>query len=320
MSDDFFGNVGLLTKQIHTKRRQLNVPFLVAAYWRYDGEWHYGKNQAKVVGVFYHITWVFSGPVIACRVVANGETSTYYNSDIQPRRDLNHLSINELSTLVHHRRPSSVQAENQIIARALPWYPYKSIERFYDVGTLMADATATELVVQRMANAAAEFRPTILGLLDARGFVFGSMMAARMHLPIALVRKPGKMPNTTSSAKYNTEYGHRDGVCLQRHVVQVQQRMVLVDDMVATGGTAGAAMACAEAMGITVVGFVSLVELDDFATQRVHVMGQYHETIPRASAITEEQLISGGAVAALLPDDYTDDGTVFESEGAMRKV
>jgi adenine phosphoribosyltransferase len=212
-------------------------------------------------------------------------------------------------------------ATKQKIAKALPYYPYKGIEKFYDVGTLFANVEARDAAMDLMAELCKAFNPTILGVLDARGFLF-TPVAERLDLPLAMVRKIGKMPNTVQSDAYQTEYGHRDGLCVQKHVCvnsTSPQRMVLIDDLVATGGSLGAAVQCVTDAGIQVVGCVSVVELDAFEELRAKALRQFG--VPRAALfMKEKELLDCGACAADVPKDYRDDGVAIESEGSLPKI
>lgn len=157
-----------------------------------------------------------------------------------------------------------------------------------------------------------------LGALDARGFLFAAAVAAKLELPLFMVRKLGKMPNAVSSGQYDTEYGHRDGVAIQRHAVHKGDHVILIDDLVATGGTFGAAVSCVEAMGAVVDGCVSVVELEAFEERRAKIVLPH---VRRAAVfVSEASLLACGAWAAPLPLDYADDGAAFESKGALPKV
>lgn len=205
------------------------------------------------------------------------------------------------------------------VASAFKYYPFKGVAKFYDVGGLLNDPKAFAMTVNEMARIAKERFPTAnkIGLLDARGFLF-TPVALKLKLPIAMVRKPGKMPNTVTSGAYDTEYGHRDGVGVQRHAVGPKDRVLLIDDLVATGGTLGAAVECVRAAGAEVAGCLTLVELEAFDEQRAKVIPDDVEHVGLFPS--ERALLSNGATAADVDLDYRDDGAQFESKGAMPKV
>lgn len=203
------------------------------------------------------------------------------------------------------------------IAEAVEYYPFKGVEKFYDIGKLLAQPEAFHQLIDTMSKLVQDFNVTHVGALDARGFLFGAPVSLALNLPLAMVRKIGKMPNVTTSNQYNTEYGHRDGLAVQNHVIGKGARVVLIDDLVATGGSLAAAIETVQAAGGQVIGCVSIVELDAFAEMRNKILSK---AILRKAVFTESQLLELGSKPALLPDDYQDDGETFETPGAMQKV
>jgi len=126
---------------------------------------------------------------------------------------------------------------------------------------------------------AARYRGKIdsIGGFDARGFVLGPPIALALKVPFFMLRKPGKMPNAIGSGGYAVEYGKRDGMCIPRGhpldktdpknkstVVKPGDRVLLVDDLVATGGTLSSGVELVRAMGATVVECACVVELKMF--------------------------------------------------------
>lgn len=116
-----------------------------------------------------------------------------------------------------------------------------------------------------------------VGGFDARGFVLGAPLALALKVPFFMLRKPGKMPNSISSGAYAVEYGKRDGMCIPRGhpldrddplnkstVVKAGDRVVLVDDLVATGGTLASGIELVHALGGTVIECACVVELKMF--------------------------------------------------------
>jgi len=198
------------------------------------------------------------------------------------------------------------------VAAAVAYYPFKGVDRFYDVGALLNTPAAYHSCITIMQTKL-QLLPshTKLGAIDARGFLFAAPLGYLLNHPVVMVRKLGKMPNTVSSKAYEIEYGHRDGMAVQRHAVGPGDKIVLVDDLVATGGTLSAAIEAVRAAGGEVVGCLSLVELEAFAARRA-------ETIPpdiqRVAVFdTERELLDLGAAAGALPEGYGDDGAVFET-------
>ena len=206
----------------------------------------------------------------------------------------------------------------RLVAENLSYFPFKGV-KFYDVGSLGANPIAFEFCNRLFEEILCKNYPdaTVIGALDARGFLFAPYLVSQ-NRKLSMIRKLGKMPNAVTSGAYETEYGHRDGVAVQRHVVKPGDKVVLIDDLVATGGTLAAATEAVKAVGAEVIGCITLVELDAFAERRAKVIPG---DVPRSAVFaTEAELLKHGSKAAPLPDNYVDDGTAFESEGAMPKV
>jgi orotate phosphoribosyltransferase len=129
-----------------------------------------------------------------------------------------------------------------------------------------------------------------------------------------MMRKPGKMPNTLSSKAYATEYGMRAGLTVQRNKIQPHHRVLIIDDLVATGGTLGAAMSLAiHALNATVVECACIVELRMFVDppadsplpNRTNLYKELKvDHVPIWALMSEEILTTAGE----LPEDYVDDG------------
>jgi len=141
--------------------------------------------------------------------------------------------------------------------------------------------------------------------MDARGFILGPPVALALEVPFVMIRKKGKMPNTISSEEYNTEYGKREGVCLQRGVVGSSDRVVIIDDLVATGGTLASCATVVKAQGATIVECSCVVELKFFIESRNKLFKEMGiSDVPVWGMISEGLL----TVAADLVDGYVDDG------------
>lgn len=144
--------------------------------------------------------------------------------------------------------------------RNIPDFPKKGIV-FRDITPLVRDSEALKYSVETMAgHYNGKEVDAILGA-EARGFIFGSAVAYKMGIGFIPVRKPGKLPFKTCSASYNLEYGKN---ILEMHIdaVNTGDKILIVDDLVATGGTARAMAELVEKMGGEVIGFCFLVELE----------------------------------------------------------
>lgn len=145
------------------------------------------------------------------------------------------------------------------LIRSIPDFPQQGI-LFRDITPVLADPVAFREVVARMCDAAREFAPDKLLGVESRGFLIGSPVALDMGLGFVLARKPGKLPAATVRCEYALEYGTN---CLELHrdAVKPGERIVIVDDLLATGGTARAAADMVEQLGGVVAGCIFFIEL-----------------------------------------------------------
>ena len=131
---------------------------------------------------------------------------------------------------------------------------------FKDLTPLIADPVAFRGVIDRLAEHAAGRRADRIVGIEARGFIFGSALACVLGKGFSIVRKPGKLPWRTDREEYSLEYGK--GVLeIHEDAVQPGERVVIVDDLLATGGTAAAASRLVERRGGEVVSLAFVVEL-----------------------------------------------------------
>ncbi|MDZ7374851.1 MAG: adenine phosphoribosyltransferase [candidate division KSB1 bacterium] len=143
--------------------------------------------------------------------------------------------------------------------RSIPGFPKPGIV-FRDITTLLQDPEAFRCAVDEMAAAFAHARPEVVVGVEARGFIFGSAIAYKLGAAFVPARKPGKLPAETIRAEYALEYG-TDAIEIHRDAVRAGQRVLLVDDLLATGGTMAATASLVEQLGGQVVGIVFLIEL-----------------------------------------------------------
>ncbi|MBM82243.1 MAG: adenine phosphoribosyltransferase [Planctomycetaceae bacterium] len=144
--------------------------------------------------------------------------------------------------------------------RDIPDFPKPGI-MFRDITTLLADPVAFEEVIDRFVEKFADARIDAILAAEARGFIFAAPLAIRLGARFVPVRKPGKLPFNTESFQYELEYGTDT---LEIHVDAVGQgdRVLLIDDLLATGGTIAACVQLAEKLGAEVVGCGFVIELD----------------------------------------------------------
>lgn len=143
--------------------------------------------------------------------------------------------------------------------RQIPDFPKPGI-LFYDISTLLNHAEAWRATIDRMADAAAAYRPDLLAGIESRGFIFAAPIAYRMGLGFTMIRKIGKLPGTVASHAYDLEYGS-DTVQVADGLIAPGARVVVIDDLIATGGTAQASVHLLRKVGADVAGMVFLIEL-----------------------------------------------------------
>ena len=144
--------------------------------------------------------------------------------------------------------------------RQIPDWPRKGI-LFYDVTTLLKNGQYFRQVVDELV-APFQDKPVDLVIgIEARGFIFAPPVAYALNTGFVPVRKPGKLPAPTHRAMYQLEYG-TDSVEIHQDAIEPGQRVLIVDDLIATGGTAKAVADLVQVMGGIVSGFAFLVELE----------------------------------------------------------
>lgn len=144
--------------------------------------------------------------------------------------------------------------------RQVPNFPKPGIQ-FYDVSTLLAHADAWQVTMGRLANAVRAQQPDLLVGIESRGFLVAAPLALKLGCGFAMVRKRGKLPGPTIRHEYALEYG-TDVVEIQKDAIVPGQRVVVLDDLLATGGTMAAAIALLREVGAEVTGAAFIIELN----------------------------------------------------------
>ena len=144
--------------------------------------------------------------------------------------------------------------------RSIPDFPKPGI-LFYDISTLLAHATAWRAAVERLAALLRDDRPDLLVGIDARGFLLAAPLAVALGTGFVMVRKQGKLPGKTIPYRYDLEYGAAT-IEIQDGAIAKGQRVVILDDLLATGGTAQAAIALCRQLGAEVVRAAFIIELN----------------------------------------------------------
>lgn len=144
--------------------------------------------------------------------------------------------------------------------RTVPDFPKPGI-LFYDISTLLAHPAAWKSCVDQLAEAVTPWKPDLLVGIESRGFLTAAPLALALGKGFAMVRKKGKLPGQTVSHVYELEYG-TDTVEIQSDAVEPGQRVVVLDDLMATGGTMSAAVDLIRKVGGEVAGVTCIIELD----------------------------------------------------------
>lgn len=143
--------------------------------------------------------------------------------------------------------------------RDIPDFPKQGI-LFFDITPLMGDPKAFAHTIDAMAERFKDSGATKILAAEARGFIFGAPLAYKMGLGFVPVRKPGKLPYKTKSVTYDLEYG-TDTLTMHEDAVQPGEKVLLIDDLLATGGTAAGLVQLTQEAGGIIVGMGFLVEL-----------------------------------------------------------
>lgn len=144
--------------------------------------------------------------------------------------------------------------------RNIPDFPEKGIQ-FKDITTLLSDAKALRLTTQHLFNGIAHTKPDVIVGLESRGFLFGTNLAEKLGVSFVPVRKSGKLPYKTLAQAYGLEYG-TDKIEIHVDAISKGDRVIIHDDLLATGGTAKAATQLVEALGAKVIAYSFIIELD----------------------------------------------------------
>jgi adenine phosphoribosyltransferase len=143
--------------------------------------------------------------------------------------------------------------------RGVPDFPKPGI-LFYDISTLLAHKDAWQHAITRLSDLIGPHRPDMLAGIESRGFLVAAPLALQLGCGFLMIRKAGKLPGETVSHTYELEYG-KDTMEVQADAVTAGQRIVVLDDLLATGGTMAASIGLLRKLGADVVAAASLIEL-----------------------------------------------------------
>lgn len=142
---------------------------------------------------------------------------------------------------------------------SIPDFPEEGII-FRDVTSVLQDADGLQLAIDTMQDKIKDLEYDVVAGPESRGFIFGTPIAYNNKKPFVLIRKAGKLPRETVSVSYDLEYG-KAVIEMHKDSIRPGQRVLLVDDLIATGGTTQAMIKLIEGLGGVVVGIVVLIEL-----------------------------------------------------------
>ena len=143
--------------------------------------------------------------------------------------------------------------------RSIPDFPKPGII-FRDITTILADADGFQLAIDELAKLLEGVDYDVIVGAESRGFIFGAPLAYKYHKPLVLVRKKGKLPGETVSQEYELEYGSAT-IEMHKDAINEGQKVIVVDDLIATGGTLAATAKLVEKLGGEVVKIICVMEL-----------------------------------------------------------
>ena len=166
----------------------------------------------------------------------------------------------------------SLRHQLEAAIRSIPDYPHEGII-FRDITTLLGDASAFRRSVDELVHPYSGSRINHVAGIEARGFILGGAMAHQLSCGFVPIRKKGKLPRETVSMEYELEYG-TDVIEVHKDAVKPGDRVLLVDDLIATGGTAEAAVKLLSELGVEIVAACFVIDLPELGGRtKVREMG-----------------------------------------------
>ena len=164
--------------------------------------------------------------------------------------------------------------------RGIPDFPVEGI-LFYDIATLLRNPDAMKHCLDSLEEQIRQWKPDVVAGIESRGFLFAVPLAQRLGLPMMMIRKQGKLPGPTHALTYDLEYG-TDTIEIQTDALEEGQRVVILDDLLATGGTLAASVELCTSVGAEVVGCGVVIDLTflngrDAVNAPVHALVAYDD-------------------------------------------
>ena len=168
------------------------------------------------------------------------------------------------------RKKNKVNIKKSI--RTIPNFPKKGI-MFRDITSLLKNTKAFNEVIKLITRIAKQKKITKVIGIDSRGFIFASPVAFNLNIPMLVVRKKGKLPGKTFKARYSLEYGY-DILEINKNEITTNDKIMIIDDLIATGGTAIAASKLVSKMNLKSIEFVFVIELSELSGKnKLELMG-----------------------------------------------
>lgn len=147
------------------------------------------------------------------------------------------------------------------LIREYPDFPKKGV-LFRDISPILRDPEAFQYVIDAFYNEYKNAGIDLIAGIESRGFIFASALASKFKKGMIMIRKQGKLPGDTTTQSYDIEYGSAT-MEMQRDIIKEGERVLITDDLIATGGTAKAAAQLIETLGGIVAGFAFVIELSE---------------------------------------------------------
>src|SRR6201993_3399036 len=167
---------------------------------------------------------------------------------------------------------STTQREIEAAIRTIPDYPKPGVT-FRDITTLLGNARVFRTVVEELVQPWRDVRIDRVAGIEARGFILGGAVAHQLAAGFVPIRKRGKLPHTTVSIAYSLEYG-LDEMEMHEDAIVAGEKVILVDDLIATGGTAEGAVKLLQKMGADVIAACFVIDLPDLGgAKKIEALG-----------------------------------------------
>ena len=245
-------------------------------------------------------------------------------AELRPAATAAGLTLRVAQLAPNHSCLLQTSADAKLIAANLPWYSAEysphDVPAFYDVSGLTEQPAVfqrtIDVLAARYSGLPAERAPTAIAGFDARGFIFGPPLALALGVPFVMIRKAGKLPGVlVSSGAYETEYS-TDETVMRLGSVQAGDRVVLVDDLIATGGTAIAGFELVDQLGAEVLEFAAVVCLPGLggveATGKVRLEPQQGLKYRGMFELPTETGIAAARYVVTLEDEDEEDEATYD--------